>query len=279
MPPADGNSLNRPGRQQHSMLTPSALETDMARRLESRLRRSDIPKYVHLVEVIEEMVREGVLLPGYQLPAESQLCQQVPLSLGTVQKSMSVLQAHGIVSREHGRGTFVRGVSPELRDLWHFRFLADDGKTVLPVFPEVIAVDTVGADGPWAEFLERETGYIRILRNVVVNNEFSVRSEFFVSLARCAGFLSMPLAKLSRTHMRDVLRERFGLTTARVVEQVSCELLPAAVIQQLDLRPRSMGLVCHILAYDFRDMPVSFHRIFVPPDTRRLEMRERAVSR
>jgi len=251
------------------------IQSEMRRRLEARLGRAGVPKYVHLVEVIEELVRDGVLKTGHQLPAESQLARQVPLSLGTVQKGMSVLQSHGIVSREHGRGTFVRGLAPELRDLWHFRFLADDGRSILPVFPEVLGVQITDAQGPWAEFLPREAQYVRIDRRVVVNGEFSVFSQYYVSHQTCSGMLDMPMAKLQRMHLRDILRDRFGLTTARVVEQVGCETFPATVTQVLGLKPRSLGLLCHVLAFDYRDEPISFHRFYVPPGTRRLEMRER----
>lgn len=255
------------------------IEAALRDRLERRMQRAGVPKYLHLVEAIEELVREGLLKDGHQLPAESQMAKQVPLSLGTIQKAMAVLQTHGFVSREHGRGTFVRAMPQELRDLWHFRFLADDGVSVLPVYPDVLAVEAIedrgGALSPWAQFLGAEERYVKITRAVNVAGEFTVASEFFVSHRRCAALLDLPLGKLKAAHLRDVLRERFGLVTARVVEQVSCEPFRGDICRVTGMKNGALGLLCRILAVDFRDQPVSFHLIYVPPKTRRLEMRER----
>jgi DNA-binding GntR family transcriptional regulator len=255
------------------------IEAALHDRLTRRMQRAGVPKYLHLVEAIEELVREGVLKEGHQLPAESLMAQQVPLSLGTIQKAMAVLQTHGFVSREHGRGTFVRAMPKELRDLWHFRFLAADGVSILPVYPEVLSAEAIEEDAsapsPWAQFLGPEERYVKITRAVNVAGEFTVASEFFMSHRRCMALLDMPSGKLKTAHLRDVLRERFGLVTARVVEQVSCEPFRGEICRVTGLKNGSLGLVCRILAFDFRDHPVSFHLIYVPPKTRRLEMRER----
>lgn len=250
------------------------LEAELARRLEARLQRTGVPKYVHLVEIIEEMVTEGALVEGDQLPAETQLSKAMPLSLGTIQKSMSILQSHGIVSREHGRGTFVRSTLPALRGLWHFRFLADDGETILPVYPKVVAVDVVTERGPWSDFLPADEKYVRVERVLNVNEEFNALSTLYVSYKACHGLLTYPVEKLN-LYLREVLRDDFGLTTARVVEQVAASKLVERVTGILGLPAGTDGLICHILAYDYRDNPVTFQLIYVPPNTRMLEVRER----
>lgn len=244
-------------------------------RLEDSLRNSRVPKYLQLVETIEALVHEGVFSSGLQLPAEVAIAAQIPLSLGTVQKAMSVLHKHGIVSREQGRGTFIKGIPAELQDLWHFRFVADDGQSILPVYQRILDVGTVGRNGEWATFLGSYDSFVRITRDINVGNEFSAYSEFYVPEALCEGLLSIPIEEMQNSHLRDILRDRFGISTARVVEQVGSRDLPPHVLKYLELPIRSCGLICQVLAFGYREEPVSFHIIYVPPGMRFLEMRER----
>jgi GntR family transcriptional regulator len=233
-----------------------------------------MPKYLVLVEVLEDMVQQGEIGEGTQLPAESAIANSTPLSLGTIQKAMSVLEQHGIVSREHGRGTFVRGVSAQLHDLWHFRFLADDGKTILPVYPTVNEVSEIREDGPWNAHFDEAGPFVRITRSINVGNEFMVASEFFIPSRIGHSLVGTAVTELRGRHLRDLLRDRFGLVTARVADHVACRPLPAHVAGLIGQPKRAMALVCHLSAFDFRGAPVSFQIIYVPANARWMEIRE-----
>lgn len=235
---------------------------------------SPLPRYAQLAQIVEEMIRAGRLEPGQQLPPESALAAATPLSLGTVQKAMATLERHGMISREHGKGTFVRRPPRELRDLWHFRFLAADGETVLPVYPRVVEIARIAVEGPWSRFLAARAGCVRVTRIVDVDEQFFVASEFYVDAARCEPLLALSPEQLEGAHIREFLRDRCGLDTAHVVEQVSCERFPRAIAAKLELTAKALGLVCRIRAYDRDERPTSFHVIYAPPGARPLEMRE-----
>jgi GntR family transcriptional regulator len=251
-----------------------SFESELRRRFEERSRRAGAPKYIQLTEVIEEMVNDGSLSDGDQLPAESYLSTIVSLSLGTVQKSMSILRAHGIVLREHGRGTFVARDSAALRDIWHFRFLNEDRTSILPVFPTLVSVEVAQDDGPWHDFLANGKKYVKILRALNVNNSFMAASTIYVEYDKFHPLLSYPEEKLN-LHLRDVMREDFGLATARIMGQVGCHPLSDDICKLMNLENHSLGLVCELLGYDFRGAPVSFQIIYAPPHAPMLEVRER----
>ncbi|MBO0769945.1 MAG: winged helix-turn-helix transcriptional regulator, partial [Actinobacteria bacterium] len=53
--------------------------------------------------------RDG-LGPGSRLPTERQLAQDLATTRTSVRHALAVLEADGWISREVGRGTFLRGV-------------------------------------------------------------------------------------------------------------------------------------------------------------------------
>jgi len=111
------------------------------------------PKYLQIADLLLARIEKGHWKPGELLPSEAELAQVLPASLGTIQKALNHLASRGIVVREQGKGTFViRARTPD-RYLRHFRFLAEDGKTLLPAYMRMLSVNLVREHGPWATFL------------------------------------------------------------------------------------------------------------------------------
>jgi len=233
-----------------------------------------LPKYLRVCEVILKLIEKHELTSGQRLPTESDLTASLPVSLGTIQKALSTLTDRGVLKRVQGSGTYVAKNDTELGDLWHFRFINGDGQKVLPVFTKVLAVDRVRDPGPWTTFLGKDGHYVRITRKVDVNQEFSGIGQFFLRGSEFDSLMEYDLKEFEGVHLRDLIQQNFGRPTNRVVERVAAETFPDAVCRWLDMPFYSMGLVCQILGYTYKDKPLSFQQLFVPPNVRPLEIRE-----
>lgn len=231
-----------------------------------------VPKYLRLSDGIMRAIEAGELQSGERLPGESELAHVLPFSLGTVQKALSHLAERGAVVRRHGSGTFVADSPTQLNELWHFRFPAPDGKSLLPVFTRVTAVAKAAPGGPWTDFLGDEDFHVRIDRDIDVNHEFRALSMVYLSGQRFAKLLTDPAARADNLNVRILLRERFDAATLRVVEQVGAETLSADVAQDLGEEAGTNGLVLHIQGFGFRDAPLSYQVVYVPANVRRLEV-------
>ena len=234
------------------------------------------PKYAQLADHISHMIEGGEWKPGDRLPSEAEMAKVLPASLGTIQKALGQLAKQGAIIREHYRGTFVNGPR-SLLGPWHLRFKDDDGKTLLPVHQEVLGIEKVSGQEPWASFLGESQFYVCIKRFIDVNGEFNAFSRFFVSGDRFGSLLEMPVKALDGKYIRAILRSRFGSPTLRLVEEVTCEKMPDDVCQVLSLPHESVGMNFHIMSYGYRDEPMSYHLVYVPPNTRRLEIRDNRV--
>jgi GntR family transcriptional regulator len=233
-----------------------------------------MPKYLKLCEVIQTLINNREYHPGDKLPTESDLSAALPVSIGTIQKALATLTDRGVLTRTQGSGTFVANKSSELSDLWHFRFIDDVSQKILPVFTKVIAIDRVRNYGPWTVFLGEDTHYVRITRELDVNQEFNVIGQFFLRGSDFDALMNDDLIQFEGVHLRCIIQQRWGISTQKVTERVVAETFPEAICRWLRIPYYSMGLVAQILAYTYKDKPLSFQQLFVPPNARPLEIRE-----
>lgn len=68
---------------------------------------STVPLYYQIVTDIKQQIQNGILKPGYKLPAESTLCQTYQVSRVTVRNALEELCSMGLVKREPNKGHFV----------------------------------------------------------------------------------------------------------------------------------------------------------------------------
>ncbi|OGO37278.1 MAG: hypothetical protein A2W35_00270 [Chloroflexi bacterium RBG_16_57_11] len=69
--------------------------------------RSGQPIYLQIVEQIRQMVVSGELRPGDQLPTIRQLATDLRVNFNTVARAYRLLDEAGLISTQHGRGTYV----------------------------------------------------------------------------------------------------------------------------------------------------------------------------
>jgi GntR family transcriptional regulator len=72
-------------------------------------RESGVPLGVQLATTLESAVRDGELNGGDQLPSVRQMAALAGVNVNTVRTVYGRLEQQGLLSSEHGRGTFVRG--------------------------------------------------------------------------------------------------------------------------------------------------------------------------
>ncbi len=82
-------------------------------------KRSSVPLYAQLKDLLIERVESGAYAPGARIPSELKLCEELGLSRPTVRQAISELVSEGTLTIVKGRGTFVATV-PEKIDIRGF---------------------------------------------------------------------------------------------------------------------------------------------------------------
>ena len=68
---------------------------------------SGVPYYRQVVDQVANLVRSGALSPGSRLPSVRELAAHLLVSLITVRRAYSDLEAAGLIVSRQGQGTFV----------------------------------------------------------------------------------------------------------------------------------------------------------------------------
>ena len=74
--------------------------------------RSGIPIYLQVVDRIKEMIADGRLKPGDQLPTVRALALEMRVNFNTVARAYRILDEARIISTQQGRGTYILDVPP-----------------------------------------------------------------------------------------------------------------------------------------------------------------------
>lgn len=74
--------------------------------------RSGIPIYIQVVDRIKEMIADGRLKPGDQLPTVRALALEMRVNFNTVARAYRILDEAGIISTQQGRGTYILDTPP-----------------------------------------------------------------------------------------------------------------------------------------------------------------------
>jgi GntR family transcriptional regulator len=208
-------------------------------------------------------IESGSLRGGDRLPSEEQLASSLGVSVGTVQKALAQLATSGIVSREHGRGTFVSGSRIGPADVNYLRF-RDAGGEELPHFVRLLSVRREARRGPWSAFLGDDTGCIRITRTISVAGRFELHGEFWLrepDFARLEGVDARSL----ESNLRVLLGQRLALPTLGVDQSIRFERLPARIAARIGHDPQAPAFVMEIRGRTLRDRPLFFQRVSAPP--------------
>jgi GntR family transcriptional regulator len=74
--------------------------------------RSGIPIYLQVVERIKEMIANGSIQPGNQLPTVRALATELRVNFNTVARAYRILDEERIISTQQGRGTYILEMPP-----------------------------------------------------------------------------------------------------------------------------------------------------------------------
>lgn len=217
-------------------------------------------------------INDGQWTAGDRLPTETELAAATGLSLGTVQRALRALTEEGVVRRQQGSGSFVSEGHHRIDDVAHCRFLAEDGKTILPVFSRVLSRARWRQRGPWSvHFGHPDAQVVRLDRVLNVNAEFDVFSRFFFDGQRFKGLASRPIEALAGTNFKVLLRQESNVPPGGISQSLQLTPAPADVAVHLGVAPADTVALLEIVRHaGGGDDVVYFQQLFVAAIARKL---------
>lgn len=233
---------------------------------------TDLAKYECLYQAILSAIRERVLSPGDRLPPEQDLSKHLPLSQATVRRCFTLLAQRGVISREHGRGTFISAEEEGVSDLWHFRFRDPEHPGFMAIYNRILS-RSVKTDPLVAnEFPGGADEFIYIERAVNIGSRFNCYSELFLPVDKFARIMDESIAELERVNLKDILTKEFRSPTLSVDQNMSVAPVPERASETIGVAAGSLALSLCVTGYTFEDQPISFQRIWIPETPHKLNI-------
>ncbi len=227
------------------------------------------PRYLVLHNTITKLVHDGDLQPGQQLPSDDELARTLSLSVGTIQKTMALLQQDALIERRQGAGTFVTDPSADMRDVWHFRFLDADG-TFSPLRAEAVFRKIIQKRGPWSDYMKQAERYLKVRRIIAVDDAFSFLSDFYFDGERFASLADEPLQTFGRLVLRNLLMTQFSVRAKPIRQLLAHRPMTNEETRLLNLPQGTSALQLETFGADPKGSPVYYQKVVIPPNDRKL---------
>lgn len=234
---------------------------------------SSMVKHARLRHAIVGAIEAGELPVGTKLVGERELSAALGLSLGTTQKALSRLVDEGFLVRRQGHGTFVGSIRRPITGSWHFRFVAADGGSELPVFALVTERKLETEEGPWSLALGPDPkGYVMIRRSMDVGGKFLCTSQLYLPASRFARLLRMSQKRFTDTNLKTLLAHEFSAPTLQSQGLAHTVKLDSKDAEIMGVARGSAGFRMDVTGRSFGRIPITFQRISMPQTSYALKL-------
>ncbi len=174
-------------------------------------KKSVIPYYYQLKEILKALIEENILSQGEQIPSENELCQRYEVSRTVVRQAINEMVYEGLLIRKKGKGTYVAKpkISGSLMQSLN-GFYKDMVVKDLKTNSEVLDFSIVDAPRKIADRLQLEPGSktFKIDRLRFVNDEPIVYVITYIPYDLCPNLINEDLANQS---LYEVMDKKFNL--------------------------------------------------------------------
>jgi DNA-binding GntR family transcriptional regulator len=234
--------------------------------------RPGLPKYIALRDAVIEMASSSAWPSGMRLMTEAQWAQELPISLGTIQRAFRMLVEDGVIHRRQGQGSFLAsGDLGRMHAPLHCRFIDDSGHAYLPVYSTVLSKELARGEGVWADHVGKKDIY-KIDRILDIGNEFLAHSSFWINVQKFTEFKKLPLKKLSGENFKEIIWNNTHQPVGKLVQYLEMKLPPKDIQQKLKIKPSIACQFLQVFAYIGQNQPLYYQEIWIPFNSRKLDL-------
>jgi GntR family transcriptional regulator len=229
-------------------------------------RRSKVPYYQQLYEILRSKIVQREWKPGDQIPGEAELMEAYEVSRNTVRDVLDMLVNEGLIYRHRGRGSFVAEPSLEQVLIRIVSFTEDMRRRAIQPSSRVLATELLSAPEEIASRLEIAPGdELALLRRLRLGNDepMSIEESYFVH-RYCPGFLERH--DYSQDSLREVMAQDYGIRWSSAKQTIRAVNATREQSDVLQVPAKSALLEVERITYDEQYRPVEFLRIYYRGD-------------
>lgn len=212
--------------------------------------------YLQVFDLLLKRISDGMWKPGSALPNEGDLARELGVSVGTVRRALDKLEEDRVITRQHGKGSFVLDQSREDLAFRFSKIVDRDGVRIENGRSTILTQEIATAMPIECRSLDLKRGD-HIVRTRRVRSHGTHPSSYetaclamerlaITSLEQVGDYVIVPLAQQQRVHL------------ARASEKLTVVAASDEVAALLATEPRRMLLKLDRLIYDLDDRPLEW---------------------
>ena len=190
-----------------------------------------LPVYLQIAELLARQIKAGYWHSGERLPTESELAQTLNVAVGTLRKSLALLEKQGVLERIQGSGTYVRQPqsSQQIYELFRLELTSGPGLPTAHILD--VSLQGYPADVPALVRVGEPCWRVRRMR--FLSQQPVAMEEIWFSAKECPDLRADELGD----SMYLFYQQRLGVWIGRVEDQISAALAPDWACEPLALQP------------------------------------------
>lgn len=228
-------------------------------------RRSKLPYYQQLYEILRGKIARKEWKPGDMIPPESDLIETYQVSRSTVRQVLDMLVNEGLIYRERGRGSFIAQLTLEQSMTRIVSFTEDMHQRGLEPSTRVLSARLIPASKDIAERLQVPTGEplacVERLR-LADNKPMSIEESYLVH-RYCPDVLQHDYA---RQPLREILKRDYSIRLVNAKQIIRAIPAPTNLAEFLEVHSRSPLLFVERVSFSQTNLPIEFLRIYYRAD-------------
>ena len=228
-------------------------------------RRSKIPFYQQLYEIVRGKIVRGDWKPGDMMPPESELIEQYQVSRNTVRQVLDLLVQEGLIYRQRGRGTFIAHPTLEQTMLRIISFTEDMQQRNFIPGTEILSSKIIPAPIEIAGKLRvgegEDLAVIERLR-FADGEPMSIEKSFLVH-RYCPNILRYDYA---RNPLRQVLERDYRIRLTHARQVIRAIIASVELAELLEIQMPSPLLFIERVSFSQDTLPIEYLEIFYRAD-------------
>lgn len=228
-------------------------------------RRSKLPYYQQLYQILRAKIDSQEWKPGDRIPGEAELIDQYRVSRSTVRQVLDMLVQDGLINRHRGRGSFISQRTLEESMSRIVSFTEDMRQRGFEPGTQVLSASLEPASQESAEKLQVEESeeLARLERLRLANGEPMSLEESFLVHRFCPDVLQHDYASQP---LREILEREYGIRLVSAKQVIRAIPAPTRLANLLSVAVRSPLLFIERVSYSQGGLPVEFLRIYYRAD-------------
>ncbi|MEP1231305.1 MAG: GntR family transcriptional regulator [Litorimonas sp.] len=218
-----------------------------------------LPRSVQISEALIREISSGILTDGTRLPTEKHMAATYDVAVGTLRKSLSILEAQGLLERVQGSGNYIRS-KQEITSIYKFFRLELLKGGGLPS-AKILDIQTLRKEPNFPQFGNSKSAY-RIDRLRFLDERLIALEQIWLD-GRFAK--DMHISDVSDS-LYEYYKSALNLVMSRIEDKVSFQPVPEGSPPEFNMPRGAMAGYIERIAWDQFDQPAEFSKTWFNPN-------------